>query len=124
MEVLRAILIHLVVPAAGIFLYWQLCLKMKRDNVENPPFVALFILFGIYGGWLIIFLTLQFWYWAGMASLGGLGLLSVAPIVTLGMSIYLFTNRKLSNYHYASYLASLAYVCFILAFIGYRVFFW
>ena len=124
MEVLRAVLIHLVVPTAGVFLYWQLCLKMKRDNVKSPPFATLFILFSAYGGWLMIFLTLQFWYWSGMALLGAIGLLSVTPVVMFGISIYLFQRRNLSNYHYVSYVASLAYICFVAVLIIYRVFFW
>lgn len=97
---------------------------MRKSGVKEPPFVPLFILFGAYGGWLLIFLTFRFWYWSGMASLGFFGLILVAPVVAFGLSVYLFQQRKLSKYHYGSFLASVGYVCYIASLIIYRIFFW
>jgi hypothetical protein len=123
-EFFRAISVHLAVPAAGLFLYLWLCNRMRKFDIEKPPFIPLFILFGAYGGWLMIFLTFWFSYWSGMASLGFFGLILVAPIVMLIQSVYLFLQRNLSKYHYGSFLASVGYICFIAALVGYRVFFW
>jgi len=97
---------------------------MQASGVRQPPYVSLFVLFAAYGGWLMIFLTLRFWYWSGMALLGLMGLVFVAPAVIFAMSIYLFPKRKVSGYHYGAFVASVGYVCFVAALLIYRAFFW
>ena len=113
-----AILFHVAIPAAGLMLYRQLCERMERSQIENPPTIPLFILFCAYGGWIIVFLTMFFWYWSGMAAIGLFGLLFVAPLVMIGLSYYLFPLRKLSKYHKFSFLLSVGYFGFIAAILG------
>jgi hypothetical protein len=69
-EWLTALLIHVVVPAAGIWLYVR-C-RREGQSAGAPPRFALyvFVLFFVWGGVLLITLTSLFWYWSGMASLG------------------------------------------------------
>ena len=113
METLRAVLIHLVMPAFGFSIYLWLCRKMHKSAIQKPPYIPLFILFIAYGGWLLILLTSIFWYWSGMASLGAIGLLTVSPIVMLIMAIYLFEQRKISTYHNISFVLSILYVVLV-----------
>ena len=70
MELVRAILIHAVVPFAGVALFVELRQKILEADIEEPQTVPLFILFATYGGWIVVILTLLFWYWSGMATLG------------------------------------------------------
>ena len=81
MEIVKALLIHLVVPLVGLWMFMRLRDNMREAGIDNPPSVPLFIIFAAYGGWLMIVLTLLFWYWSGMAMVGTLGLLFLAPIV-------------------------------------------
>ena len=110
MDVVKALLIHLVVPAAG--LQWFLSLRddMREERVENPPIIPLFIIFSTYGGLLLVILTTFFWYWSGVASLGLVYLLFVAPIVMLLMAWRLHPQREMSRFHRAAYVASVTYV--------------
>lgn len=124
MDIVKALLIHLVVPAAG--LQWFLWLRhdMREEQVENPPVIPLFIIFSTYGGLLLVILTTFFWYWSGMASLGLAYLLSLAPIVMLILAWRLYPQRKSSRFHKAAYVASVCYVwvaaCFIVGIIVWR----
>jgi drug/metabolite transporter (DMT)-like permease len=115
-EIIIAVLIHVVVPLLGIVFYFILLNKMKRDQIENPPNVALFLTFFIYGGLLLIILTSLFWYWSAMASLGFIFVLFVAPFIMLGLAIFYLWKRNASKYHKLTfYLASL-YVPIIAVF--------
>jgi len=81
---------------------------MKKANIQNPPVIALFLAFFVYGGLFMIILTTLFWYWSAMASLGLIFILFVAPFIMLGLTIYYLLKRNVSNYHKLTfYLASL-----------------
>lgn len=110
MEIVKAVLIHLAVPAAG--LQWFLWLRedMREEQIECPPVSELFIIFATYGGLLMIALTKLFWYWSGMASLGLAYLLFIAPPVMLIMAWRLYPLRELSRYHKAALVACVSYV--------------
>ena len=54
----------------------------------------------------MIVLTLLFWYWSGMALIGLLYLVFVAPIVMIVFAWTLYSQRRLSRYHSASFIAS------------------
>ncbi len=56
MELFRAILVHAVVPVAGVAVFLQLRQKMLEADIEGPPTLALFILFATYGGWIVVIL--------------------------------------------------------------------
>lgn len=113
MEIVKAVLIHLVVPAAG--LQWFLWLRddMREDQVESPPVLQLFIIFATYGGLVMMALTALFWYWSGMASLGLAYLLFIAPPIMLVTAWRLYPQRGLSRYHKAAFVASVSYVVIV-----------
>ena len=92
-ELITAVVIHFIIPVLGIVLYVVLLNKMKKANIQNPPIIALFIEFFIYGGLLLIILTSLFWYWSAMASLGFIFVLFVAPFIMLGLTIYYLWNN-------------------------------
>ena len=125
MEIVKALLIHLVVPAVG--LQWFLWLRddMRAEQVENPPIIPFFIIFATYGGLLLVILTTLFWYWSGMASLGLAYLLFLAPVVMLILAWRLYPQRKLSRFHKAAFVASICYVgvaaCFIVGIIVWKL---
>jgi hypothetical protein len=127
MDIVKALLIHLIVPAVG--LQWFLWLRddMREEQVENPPIISLFMIFATYGGLLLVILTTFFWYWSGMASLGLAYLLLLAPIVMLIIALCLYPQRKLSCFHKAAFVASACYVgavvCLIVGVIAWKLFF-
>ena len=61
MEFIRLIVINFGVPIVGLSVYLWLRSRMRKENVEEPPDVALFIIFATYGGWLMALLTSLFW---------------------------------------------------------------
>jgi hypothetical protein len=121
MEIVTALLIHLVVPLVGLWMFMRLLDNMHEASIDHPPVVPLFIIFATYGGWLMVVLTLLFWYWSGMALVGTLGLLFLAPIVMIGIAVWLYPRRKLSPYHYGSFLASAGYPIIPIAVLVSRV---
>jgi hypothetical protein len=68
------------------------------------------ILFFTYGGWLLVLLTVSLWYWSGLALLGLIYLMVVAPIVLIGLAVYLRPRRTKSPFHRAAFAASAGYV--------------
>lgn len=121
MEVYRAVLTHIAIPLAGLFLYWLLCQRMWKSDIESPPIIPIFILFSAYGGWIIVFLSMLFGYWSGMTALVFVGLLLVVPVVMGLLALYLFWQRNLSKYHYASFLLSIGYIFFVAALFGIKI---
>ena len=110
---ITAVTIHLVIPLSGLLVYFGLIRKMKREKVENPPTIDLFLSFATYGGLLLVTLTTLFWKWSGLASLGSFYLILGAPIV-MGIIAYRnYKNRQLPKYHLWTYKAGLLY--FIIA---------
>jgi hypothetical protein len=92
-EWITAILIHLVIPAAGICLYIRW--RRAAQWAGAPPRFAiyLFALFFVWGGALLITLTSLFWYWSGMASLGTFFLLFASPLFMIPVVIGLWQMR-------------------------------
>jgi hypothetical protein len=111
---LAPILIYLVVPAIGVCVYLWLYRQMQNSAIQQPPYIALFILFCAYGGWVLSLLTMKFWEWSGLASLLGIGLVTITPIIMLVQAALLFEERNMSKYHYVSFAASIAYIGFIV----------
>ena len=122
MELVRAILVNFVVPLAGLKVFLSLRERMREEQIERPPFIPLFIIFATYGGLLVVVLTVLFWRWSGMASLGLFYLVLVAPIAMTVLAIILYRQRRLSSYHLASFVASGVYPCLIVpTVVFYRV---
>jgi hypothetical protein len=106
---IAAIGVHILVPLFGVIGFASLCRRMWRTHVPTPPVFSYFILFVTFGGWLMVCLTALFWRWSGMASLGIVYLILIAPFATAGIAFALRNHRALSGFHQAAYLAALAY---------------
>ena len=98
-EAVRAILIHLVTPAAGVGFYVWLCITMRRRGVAEPPYLTFFFLFATLGGWLLVGLTSVFWSWSGMASLGVFYLLLLSPFIASGFAFFMRDEWAESTFH-------------------------
>jgi hypothetical protein len=124
MELIRAIVVNFVVPLVGLGLFLRLRERMHDQQIERPPVVPLFIIFATYGGLLMVVLTVLFWRWSGMASLGVFYLVLIAPIAMTVLAVILYRKRRLSPYHFGSFIASGVYPCVIVpTVILYRVFY-
>jgi hypothetical protein len=110
-----AVFIHFVVPALGVLAYLLLRRKMRHANIPSPPNGPYFVLFSVYGAWLVVVLASIFGMWSGMASIGTLGLILVAPFALLGVGMTLHDQRLLSVYHWRAYVACAVYVLFVIA---------
>jgi hypothetical protein len=62
----------------------------------------------------MVALTELFWYWSGMASLGVAYLMLLAPVVMAILAVMLYRQRRLSRYHFGSFIASVVYPCVVL----------
>ncbi|WP_210116251.1 hypothetical protein [Hymenobacter fodinae] len=74
------------------------------------PSWHLLVVMATYGGWLMVALTGMFWQWSGMASLGLLYLLVVAPVLMLVIAIRTARLTQLSRYHRWIFNASVLYL--------------
>ena len=108
-EIISAVLIHLLIPLAGLLFYLRLIKRIKKEDIENPPIVDLFFIFSTYGGLLLVTLTALFWKWSGMASLGTFYLILGAPVVMGFISYTNHKNKELSKYHMLTYKTGLLY---------------
>ena len=106
MEIVRGILINVGVPLGGVLVFVSLCLWMWMARIKRPPLTSFFIIFATYGGWLMIVVTLRFWYWSGMALLGLMYLVLVAPFVMVVLAALTYSRRNLSRFHLVSFVAS------------------
>lgn len=69
----------------------------------------------------MVILTSLFWYWSGMALLGLIYLVFIAPIVMTVLAVMLYRQRRLSRYHLGSFIASGVYPCIVAALVLARV---
>jgi hypothetical protein len=105
-EIITAITIHLLVPAAGVVAYLALCRRLVVAGA-SPMFLAqLFLLFVCYGGAFLVVLTSLFWYWSGMASLGVFFLILAAPILLFPVLLSLWKQK--SHHSHTAWLFELA----------------
>jgi hypothetical protein len=98
-EIIIFVFIHLLVPLAGLLVYFRLLARLKKQNLVSTLGIYFLIIFVTYGGLLMVVLTAFFWRWSGMASLGTFYLLLPAPVL---MGITAYNNNKLnslSRYH-------------------------
>lgn len=94
-----ALLLYVALPITGITLFLILVRKMIKEKVPKPPIIPLFIAFACYGTLLVLMATHLFWYWSGMASLGLLFQLIIAPILMLWVAVESSRNAGISKYH-------------------------
>jgi hypothetical protein len=114
-RIITAIAIHLLVPCLGIAAYLLLCRRMTLEQIPSPPYFSWFVLFGIFGGWLLVLLTGLFWQWSGMASIGVFGLAIIAPFTTTALALSLRGRRALSVFHRGAFAATVGYSALMLA---------
>lgn len=108
-EIIVAVIIHLIIPTIGIFLFLKLIAKMKSDNIIHPPILDFLIIFATYGGLLLVMLTSIFWKWSALASLGTFYLIFGAPILLGFIAYQQFKKRKNSKYHKWAFQTSILY---------------
>jgi hypothetical protein len=122
-NILAGIAVNFLVPILGIILFMFVCRRMWKIKVPSPPVISYFILFGAFGGWLVVILTGLFWVWSGMASLGVFFLVLIVPFVTAGVALSQYSQRELSKFHMSAFIASIAYtvlmVVLLVACIGF-----
>jgi hypothetical protein len=120
------IAIYLLVPFAGTVAFLLLCRWMSRANIPSPPYFSCFVLFGTFGGWLLVVLTAEFWEWSGMATIGVFGLVFVAPFVTAGLAVSLFDRQTWSRLHRGAFVGSVCYsglmLGTVLGWLGIQIF--
>jgi len=117
MEVLRAVLIHLVVPGAGVLFYLSIVRRMLDQQLKDPPVISLFVIFATWGSLLVLVLTRFFWYWSGMATLGLAYLMFLAPIVMGVIAVRSYLDRTVSRFHKGTFVASVSYLPIIVCVI-------
>lgn len=103
-------MIHVLVPAAGVVLFFWLVSRMFERQIENPPVFSLFIIFATWGSLLVLILTRFFLYWSGMSTVGLLYLVFLAPIVMFAIAVRCYLERKLSRFHMGALVASISYI--------------
>lgn len=116
-EIIIALLIHLIIPALGLFLFLKLISKMKLENIISPPILEYFIIFSTYGGLLLVILTSLFWKWSGLASLGTFYLLLGAPFLLGFIAHQQYKKRKISKYHFKAFQISILYFILVPALV-------
>lgn len=109
-EMLKAALIHIVVPVCGIIFYLYLLFKAKPIKDDNSLALSLLAVFFNYSGLVIIILTSLFWYWSGLASLGLLYSVTIGPLLMIGIAIGLYRKRNTTKYHKIIFNLSALYV--------------
>jgi len=108
-EQTKGIVIHIVVPLGGVAFFLGFCFRMRKASIPSPPFGPWFIIFFSVGGWLLIALTVLFWKWSGLASIGFVFLVFVAPWITAGAAWRLRGRRLISSFHRCAFLGGVAY---------------
>jgi hypothetical protein len=107
------LLIYVLTPILGVLVFLALVHKMRSAMVVSPPIIPFFILFFTLGGCLTVLLTAWFWEWSGLASLGMVYLIFIAPVLTAFMSWRLRIQRTLSRFHACAFYLGMAYTCLI-----------
>ena len=101
--------IHLIVPLAGLLYFLYLIVRMKKDKIQKPPIISLFIVFVVYGLLLLLLFTELFWHWSGMASFGAFFLILGTPIPMAVIAFVNWRRRAISKYHKWIFILGLAY---------------
>jgi hypothetical protein len=110
--------IYFIIPIIGIAFYIKLYRKIGDEGVPHPPDIAMVIVFATYGGLLLAILTALFWKVSGMAVLGLIFLTFGAPVIMGLFAAGLYKDRRLSIYHYYTWLASVLYFVIYPSIIG------
>ncbi len=114
-EITVAVTIHLIIPAMGFGAYLLVCRRLFAQGASRFFLAQIFLLFACYGGLLLVLLTSLFWEWSGMASLGTLFLLFIAPLLL----VFVIRNlRRLPAHSPAQRLAYRASIGYFVLLAG------
>lgn len=102
-------LAHISLIATGVTAFALTDFKLK-SQLENPPTQQLFLIFGIYGGLLLMILHSLTWPYSGMASLGFFATVVIAPIVGVHISYSLRRLRRESKSHQTLFVLGILYI--------------
>ncbi|MBD0370687.1 MAG: hypothetical protein ICV60_07630 [Pyrinomonadaceae bacterium] len=118
-ELLTTLFIYSAVPVTAWCLYMRLYNRMQAAGVVDSPDIQFFLIFTVYGGWLMVFFILISKVWTAMMYLVLVYLILAAPIMMLVIAISLISDYKLSGYHLWAFVASGAYtaICAFLIFV-------
>ena len=97
-NLLTPLSIYVLTSILGLLVYFALIRTMRSTKVVSAPELPFFILFFTSGGWLLVLLTVWFWEWSGLASIGMLYLILIAPVLTALMAWRLRSYRTLSGF--------------------------
>jgi hypothetical protein len=112
-NLLTPLSIYVLTSILGLLVYFALIRTMRSTKVVSAPELPFFILFFTSGGWLLVLLTVWFWEWSGLASIGMLYLILIAPVLTALMAWRLRSYHTLSGFHRCACFVSGAYTCAI-----------
>lgn len=118
MDIFSFVVIHIIIPCLGLAYFLLIRSKMLRKEVSNPPIIEFFILFTSYGGLLLVVLTHLFWQWSGMATLGALYLVLLAPVIMFIMLLRVRKKIKISGYHNTAYIMCILYFIIVPILLG------
>ena len=91
--VLTPIVIYLLVPILGIALFFFATKTLKPKERKEIFILKLLIVFACLGGLLLLLLTTVFWKWSGLASVGSVFLIFIAPILMAVIGYDSFKKR-------------------------------
>jgi len=112
------LLIYVIVPIVGVIIYLILRRRMIFKSVIKPPIWEMFIIFFTYGGLLTLILTVFFWEWSGLSSLGVFYLIFLAPVAMFIVAYRQYKKRKTSIYNlWMFYLGALYFIIFPRTFL-------
>lgn len=106
----------------GVVVYYLLVKAMVDRKVESPPVLGLFIVFSVYG--LHILYMVSDWYY-GFSFLMGLVFMLLLIMTPLPMAWTGFINyklRKLSVFHFGTFIAAAVYCVALVFLLGYAIF--
>ncbi len=118
MRAFTAIFIHLIVPISGVLFYLRIVKKLGEDERIDNLKIPLFFIFLHFGGWLLVILTVIFWEVSGMFAIGFIYLLTFAPIIMFGLSVWLFPNREKTKMHKICFWLSSVYTVLAVSFFS------
>ena len=117
-QILIALFIHVLTPIAGIACFILVSRRARREGASRLLQAELFFLFTLYGGWLLVLLTSLLWEWSGMASLGAIFLLFIAPFALAPIALHLWRSRNSSLIHLRAFQAAIGYYPLLFLSVG------
>lgn len=108
-KLLVSISIHVLIPLIGMVVYLILLKHMKKAQLVNPPYGALFLIMLCYGVLFIVFSTFVLNVYSPLLLIGLLFIFFVSPLIMISVSIYAFSRRNLSSYHKGCFIGSVLY---------------